>query len=318
MFLSILFLVIGLGILVAGAEFLVRGASSLSKKANIPPIVIGLTVVAFGTSTPELTVNLVSAFSGATDIAIGNVVGSNIANILLILGASSIILPLTVQKNTTWKEIPFALLAAIILFFIGQDVLFDGAQANTLTRIDGIVLLAFFIIFLYYTWSLVKTGDATDQEVKTYPVWISLGMVVGGIAALVYGGDMLVHHATIIARMAELSDALIGLTIVAVGTSLPEFATSVVAALKKQDDIAVGNIVGSNIFNTFFILGTTALISPLPMNNALVYDLRVNIAATFLLFIFMFIHHKHKLNRWQGVLFVLLYCAYTASIIARG
>lgn len=314
---TVLFLILGLVILVAGAEFLVRGASSISKKANIPPIVIGLTVVAFGTSTPELTVNLLSAFNGATDIAIGNVLGSNIANILLILGVSASIVPLTVQQDTTWKEIPFALLGALLLFFIGQDVLFDGATTNVLTRIDGVVLLGFFGIFLYYTFGLIKKEEA-GPDVTTYPLWASLLMVVGGITGLVYGGNLLVENATIIARLANLSEALIGLTVVAVGTSLPELATSVVAALKKQSDIAIGNIVGSNIFNVFFILGTTATIYPLPFSTALIYDLQINIVATLLLFVFMFIHSKHKLNRWQGVLFILLYCAYTASIVARG
>lgn len=316
---TVFFLILGLVILVAGAEFLVRGASSISKKASIPPIVIGLTVIGFGTSTPELTVNLVSALNGSTDIAIGNVIGSNIANILLILGISACVTPLVVLRNTTWKEIPFALLAAALLYVIGQDVFFDGGTTNALTRIDGIVLLAFFAIFLYYTATLVK-GDTSDTtpDIVVYSTPLSILMIGGGIGGLVYGGNLLVSNATDIARALNLSEALIGLTIVAVGTSLPEMATSIIAALKKQSDLAVGNIVGSNIFNIFFILGTTATIAPLPFNTSLIYDVQVNIAITILLFVFMFISGKHKISRGEGLVFVLLYCAYTASIIARG
>lgn len=317
MFTMIILLIVGLIILVAGAEFLVRGASSISRKMNIPPIVIGLTVVAFGTSAPELTVNLLSAFNGSVDIAIGNVVGSNIANILLILGISAIILPISVQQSTTWKEIPFALLGAFLIFVMGQDVLLDKITNNTISMIDGIVLLCFFAIFLYYTFGLIKKGD-TGPDVKTYPLWLSIVMVLGGLFGLIYGGNLLVENASGLARLANLSEALIGLTIVAVGTSLPELATCIVAALKKQDDLAIGNIVGSNIFNVFFILGATATIAPLPFNTALLYDLKINIVASILLFVFMFVHSKHKLNRWQGILFVLLYCAYIASIVARG
>ncbi|MEW6610576.1 MAG: calcium/sodium antiporter [Patescibacteria group bacterium] len=318
MFITIITLIIGLAILIAGAEALVRGASSLARRLGITSLVIGLTVVAFGTSTPELFVNLYSSFKGASDIAIGNIIGSNIANILLILGLSAIIAPLAVKKNTVWKEIPFALLAVVLVFLMGNDALFDKVQFNELTRTDGFALIAIFIIFMYYIVSIAKAGGNNEGEVKMYSLQVSLMCTIGGIAALAWGGKLLVDGAIILARLAGMSEALIGLTIVAVGTSLPELATSVVAAFHNADDIAVGNIVGSNIFNVFWVLGVTSLILPLPFNIRVNVDVGVSIIATFLLFFAMFIGKRHKLERWQGVWFVLLYGCYLGYLIMRG
>lgn len=317
LFFAIILLIVGLGILVFGAEWLVKGSSSVARGFGISPLVIGLTVVAFGTSTPELTVNLYSAFTGATDIAIGNIIGSNIANILLILGVSALIIPLTVQSSTVKWEIPLALLAMVLVFVMGSDVLLDGGAANVLTRIDGMVLIGFFIIFMYYIFALTKAHPSPQAENAEKPLHpaASIGLIVLGLAALVFGGKLLVDNAIVLARFAGLSEAVIGLTVVAVGTSLPELATSVVAALKKEMDIAVGNIVGSNIFNVFWILGVTAVIAPLPVSPGFVVDALVGIGATALLIAALFIGQRFRIERWQGVVFILTYVAYVTYLI---
>lgn len=315
----VILLLIGLAILIAGAEALVKGSSSLARRMGITPLVIGLTVVAFGTSTPELFVNIYSAFKGASDIAIGNIVGSNIANILLILGLSAAVTPLAVKKSTIWKEIPFALLAVVLVFLMGNDALFDKTPFNELTRTDGFALISIFIIFLYYIVGLAKASDGSNaEEVKPLTIPFSLFLTLVGIACLVAGGKLLVDQAIVLARLAGMSEALIGLTVVAVGTSLPELATSVVAAMHKEVDIAVGNIVGSNIFNVFWILGITSLILPLSFNPRINADVGVSILATVLLFLAMFVGKKHKLERWQGIFFVALYGIYLGYLIMRG
>lgn len=318
MFLAIFFIVIGLGILILGAEGLVRGAASIARKTGISPLVIGLTVVAFGTSAPELIVNIMAAIKGSADIAIGNIIGSNIANILLILGVATIIYPLSVKKSTVWKEIPFALLAMILVFTMGNDSIFDKTDFNAITRTDGFSLIAIFIIFLFYTFGLSKIDNAQAEKIKTFSWFTSIFLTTGGLIFLFFGGKILVDNAVILARLAGLSEALIALTIVAIGTSLPELFTSVVAAFHRHDDIAIGNIVGSNIFNVFWILGLTGTILQLPFSPTVNIDVLVGIAATFLLFIFMFIGTRQKLNRWQGILFVLMYITYLGYLINRG
>ncbi len=323
MILSFLLLILGLAILVAGAEGLVRGASSLATRLKIPPLVIGLTIVSFGTSAPELTVNLSAAFNGSPDLAIGNVVGSNIANIFLILGICAFIRPLTVKSSTVWKEIPLALLGVVLLFVMGNDALIDGVSFNAITRSDGIVLLSLMAIFMYYIVSMARSDQKEvknegEEEIKEYGVFLSIGLIVAGLAGLVLGGNVLVTEAVKVAQTAGLSEALIGLTIVGIGTSLPELATSVVATRKKQDDIAIGNVVGSNIFNVFFVLGITAVITQLPFNTAASSDVLVATGATVLLFICMFIFRKHKLTRFEGGIFLALYAIYLVYLINRG
>ncbi len=325
MLLDILFIIIGLGILVIGAEGLVRGAASIAASLKISPLVIGLTVVSFGTSAPELTVNLLAAFEGSPDLAVGNIVGSNIGNILLILGVCAVVVPLQVKSSTVWKEIPLALLGVVLLYVMGNDKLFDGAGFNALTRTDGIALLAVMIIFMYYVFGLAKADRANTteisnvgEEVQTFSLSVSSFLTVAGLTGLVLGGHLLVSGATGIAKAAGLSEALIGLTIVAIGTSLPELATSLVAALKKQADIAIGNIVGSNIFNVFFVLGTTSTITALPITPMLNVDILVSVGASLLLFVFMFTGRQHRLVRWEGALFLGLYVAYLVYLIDRG
>lgn len=327
---DIIAILIGLVILILGAEGLVRGASSLAAKLKISPLVIGLTVVSFGTSAPELTVNILSAVQGSTDLAVANVVGSNIVNILLILGVCAIIVPLSVKSSTVWKEIPLALLGVFLIFTMANDSLFDNLPLNALTRTDGIALLALMAIFMYYIFGMAKNdrekaADAKiddeledDTKIKQFSVPVSAGLTVLGLAGLVLGGRLLVSGATDIAKAAGLSEALIGLTIIAIGTSLPELATSVVAALRKHADIAIGNVVGSGIFNVFFVLGVTSTISPLPVSSTLNFDIVMAIVATLLLFVFMFIGGKRRLVRWEGIVFVAMYVAYLIYLIGRG
>ena len=298
--------------LIKGADLLVDGASSLAGRLGVSALVIGLTIVAFGTSAPELVVNLLASWQGNTDIAIGNILGSNIVNILLILGISSILYPLTVQRGTVWKEIPFALLAVVVLAVLANDAAIDGAASSALTRTDGVVLISFFIIFLYYIFGLTQRESAnTDSEAASVEPQL-------GITGLVVGGKWIVDGAVAFATGFGVSEALIGLTIVAIGTSLPEMATSVVAAYKKNVDIAVGNIIGSNIFNVFWILGVSSLIRPLPFAPALSMDLLVTVGATLVLFLALFVGKRHTIERSQGVVFVILYISYIGFLILRG
>ena len=313
-------LLVGFVLLIKGASLLVDGASTLARKLNISSLVIGLTIVSFGTSAPELFVNLFASWNGTADIAIGNIVGSNIVNTLLILGIASVIYPLTVSKGTVWKEIPLSLLAACLLLIMANDTLLDGATVNALTKSEGLALISFFVIFLYYTFGIAQNNSEEDASPSTpeNSVWKSVGMIALGLFGLVLGGQWIVNSATTIASIFGLSDALIGLTIVAIGTSLPELATSAIAAYKKNSDIAVGNVVGSNIFNIFWILGLSSTIKPLPFKPELNFDLLVVMAASALLFVWMFLGKKQTLERWQGVIFILLYVTYVAYIVVRG
>lgn len=307
---TLLSLLVGFVLLIKGADFLVRGASSLAGRLKVSDLSVGLTIVAFGTSTPELFVNIFASLRGDPAITIGNILGSNIANILLILGISAVIYPLKVQRNTVWKEIPLSLLAAVLVL-----VLSGGA----ITRIDGILLLLFFIIFLYYVFLISK--DQRTEEVLSVStqglgkIWF---LILVGLIGLVAGGKLIVDNAVHLAVLWGVSESLIGLTIVAVGTSLPELATSAVAAYRKNTDIAVGNIVGSNIFNIFFILGTSAVIKPLPFAARDQVDVLVMIASSLLLFVCMFTGRRRLMDRWEGVLFMFLYAGYIVFLIKRG
>jgi len=314
---SIVFLIGGLVVILLGANALVGGASSIAKRFKIPDLVIGLTIVSIGTSTPELAISIISAIKGNTDIAVGNVLGSNIANILLILGISAIVYPLAVHKNTQYKEIPLGILAVALIGFCGNDIFFDSSSANVLTRIDGIVLLCFFIIFLYYTFQIATKSDIPREQIKHQPMWKAILFVLLGIGGLYFGGKYFVEGAIVMAKYFGMSDALIGLTIVAIGTSLPELATSVVAAYKKNPDIAIGNVVGSNILNVFFILGITATIKPLPLNQSTNIDIAVAILASLLLFVSTFMVHKRKITRIEGIIFVTIYIIYLVYLISN-
>jgi cation:H+ antiporter len=304
--------------LIYGANLLVDSASSLARRFNIPNIVIGLTIVAFGTSAPELVVNVFSAVSGNTSLALGNVIGSNIFNIAAILGISAVIYPLAVKSGTTWIEVPLALLAGLLVLIIANDQLIDGSGVSTISRIDGIILLLFFIIFLVYNIQISRKGDYSDEiPVKDIAPLKATLLIIAGLILLVVGGRMIVVSAVKLATLWGMPERLIGLTIVSIGTSLPELATSIVAARKKNTDIAVGNIVGSNIFNIFLILGATATIHPVPYQQAAQADLLLNIVLSLLLFVFIFTGRGRRLERWEGFLFMIIYAAYLVYLVLQ-
>lgn len=320
MLLTYVTFVVGFFFLIKGADWLVKGGSSLAKRWGVSNLVIGLTVVSFGTSAPELIVNLVASFSGSNDIAIGNILGSNISNILLILGIAALIHPLSVERGTVWREIPFGMLAIVALGLLVNDNLIDKTGFSTLSRIDGIILLLFFVIFIYYVFVSGKVkGD--DQEVERFPSWRSYMMVGAGMAGLLIGGQWIVNGGVMIARMFGLSEAFIGLTIIAVGTSLPELVTSAVAAYHRKADIAIGNIAGSNVFNILLILGLSSFIKPLDFSIDLNIDVVVVIFSTVILFVFMLINKggmkKHALERGEGAVLIALYVAYIVYLVIR-
>lgn len=321
MLLTIVVLLIGLFALIKWADWLVDGSSALAKKFGVSSLVIGLTIVAFGTSMPELLVNVVAALKGNSDIAFWNVMGSNIANILLILWVTGLITTLKVQKVTTWKEIPFALLAMLVLLVLSNTIVLDGSVDNILSRSWWLILILLFAIFLYYVYESTKKTShlqTDDTEVTTMSYPMMALMIVWWLVWLYFGWTWTVDSAVQIAEVFGLSDFLISTTIIAIGTSLPELVTSVAAARKKNVDLAVGNIIGSNIFNIFWVLGLTSVIRPIPIPSGANMDLMVGTLATVLLFLFMFIGKRHTLQRRQSALFVLLYVIYIVIVVVRG
>ena len=316
MLVNSLLLALGLGVLIKGADLLVSGASALAKKYNVSDLVIGLTIVAFGTSAPELVVNITASARNFNDIVLGNVLGSNIANLFLILGITGIIYPLVVQSSTTWKEIPLSLGAVVLLFLLAND--FFLHQNPVISRLDGMVLLLMFGFFMAYIYRLSKTDTAPKEVVvNEMPVFKMILFIVIGLAGLVIGGRLVVNNAVDIATILGLSEKIIGFTIVAIGTSLPELATSVVAALKKNTNIAVGNIIGSNIFNIFLVIATSAVVSPVTFNPVFNTDMYLLAGGTLFLFIAMFTGGKKKLDRWEAVILLLVYLGYTAMLVAK-
>lgn len=314
---NIVLLIGGLLLILVGANALTDGAASIAKRFNISSLVIGLTIVAFGTSAPELTVSVVSALKGSADMAIGNVVGSNIFNTLMIVGCTAAIVPISVTKGTLSKEIPLCILASVVLFICANDVLINKAATNTISSSDGMLLLCFFLIFLGYTFAIAHNGSSEgESEIKDMPVWKSVLFIAGGLAGLVYGGQFFVSGASEIARSLGVSESIIGLTLVAGGTSLPELATSVVAALKKNPEMAIGNVIGSNLFNIFFVLGCSATISPLNIQGITNLDLGVLIGSCVLLYIFGWFFKKRTITRVEGIVMIACYIGYTAYLIS--
>jgi cation:H+ antiporter len=316
---DILLAALGLPVLLGGAYGLVRGASSMALRLGISELVVGLTVVALGTSAPELIVSLAASLKNATDMAVGNVVGSNLANILLILGVSALITPLALEKTLRWREIPFALLATAVLAALANDALLSGAPASLLDRGDGLAILGYFVIYMYYLFSVASTGDvetAGPARVASLPAAAALAL--GGIAGLALGGQWLVEGAASLAATLGMSQALVGLTVLALGTSLPELATSITAAVRGNADLAVGNVVGSNIFNILWILGLASTISPLQFNLDLNVDIWLLLAVTALFFLFTFTGKRHRIDRSEGGLFLGIYAGYLLFIVLRG
>ena len=325
---NILLLIGGLILILLGANGLTDGAASVAKRFRIPSIVIGLTIVAFGTSAPELTVSVSSALKGSADIAIGNVVGSNIFNTLMIVGCTALFAPIVITRNTLRKEIPLCILSSVVLLICANDIFLDNATENILNRVDGLLLLCFFAIFMGYTFAIASPQSsptpepaghehtAPEEEIKLLSWWKSILYIIGGLAALIYGGQLFVNGATGIARSMGVSESIIGLTLVAGGTSLPELATSIVAALKKNPEMAIGNVIGSNLFNIFFVLGCSATISPLNIQGITNLDLGVLIGSCVLLYIFGWFFKKRTITRIEGIVMIACYIGYTAYLIS--
>lgn len=314
MILYLALLIAGFFVLIKGADWLVDGASALAKKYKISDLAIGLTIVAFGTSAPELVVNTVASFKGHQDIVFGNVIGSNNFNLFIILGISGLITPLLVQKSTVKFEIPISLFAAVVLFLMTNDILIGSG--NTLSRVEGFILLIFFCSFLYYVYSQLKTSpEDSEQDFKEMKGSKITLLIVAGLVGLIAGGRLVVDNAIHIAHTLGVSEKIIGLTIVALGTSLPELATSAIAAVKKKADIAVGNIIGSNIFNIFLILGVSSIIRPIKYTLSFNTDIAILVAGTLFLLLAMFTGFRKRLDRWQAAILLISYIAYTVYLV---
>ena len=303
--LQVLLLIVGFAMLIKGADFFVDGASGIAQKCGIPQLVIGLTIVAMGTSAPEAAVSITAALKGNADITIGNVVGSNILNVLIILGMTSVLCTLVLARSTLRVELPFMIGISALLLVLGLDV--------SITFTDGAVLIAAFIVYLAYLFRMARQNPADAAGCAALPLWKALLYTVGGLVLIVLGSDVTVDAATAIAKFFGLSDRFIGLTIVALGTSLPELFTSVTAARKGNADIAIGNIVGSNIFNILFVVGLSALIIPIPFASAFRFDLLVAIGAGVLLLLCG--AKKRTLGRPAGVLMLACYAVYFCMIV---
>ena len=317
LFLDIVFLLGGMALILLGANGLTDGSSSVAKRFGISDLVIGLTIVAFGTSAPELMVSLVSSIKGSAQLAIGNVVGSNIFNILMIVGLTAVVMPIKVQKNTITNEIPLVLLSSLALVACASDIVLDGGVGNVIGRGDGIILLLFFAIFMRYTFSIAKSsGEESGEQIKLMPIWKSLLFIVLGLAGLIFGGQLFVDGASGIARSLGVSESVIGLTLVAGGTSLPELATSVVAAVKKKPGIAIGNVIGSNLFNIFLVLGASATVSPLPLGNIGVSDMLMLVVSSVLFWAAGWFFKDKTITRIEGAIMVALYVGYIWWLIS--
>lgn len=316
--------VVGFVLLIKGADWLVDGASSVAKKNNIPELVIGLTIVSFGTSMPELVVNLLASFEGSSELAIGNVFGSNIANILLILGVAAIIMPLPIQKSIYFTEIPMSMVATFMVGFLANASLFKDNTGLELSHFDGAMLLFFFFMFMAYIYvvSMTKKNrkdlNTPNDSVDLLPNKKAYLFIAIGSISLFLGGKWVVDGAVHIAGVFGLSETLIGLTVVAIGTSLPELVTSAIAAKKGNADLAVGNVVGSNIFNLLWILGISALIRPLPFDVASNADIMMVIIASMLLIFAVIVGKRPRIDRWEGWVFVAVYFGYMAYLVQRG
>ncbi len=306
---NIIYIALGIMMVLWGASKLTDGATSLAARMNIPPIVIGLTVVAMGTSMPEFFISFVSALRGTTDLAVGNVVGSNIFNTMLIVGTAAMVAPMTILRSTVKKDIPFTVIASAMLIPMTLD--------GNISRIDALLLFLFFVFFMAYTVYTAKKGknDSAESETKQMPVWKGIALFLIGLTALVVGSNVFVDGATAVASLLGVSEAVIGLTIVAGGTSLPELATSVVAARKGQSAIAMGNVIGSNVMNILMILGITGLIHPMPIQGITWLDLTVMLGSVVLLWLFSYT--KYTVARWEGAVLVTIFLAYMSWLVIQ-
>jgi len=309
-------LIIGFILLIKGADGFVSGASSIAKRFNIPSLIIGLTIVAFGTSAPEAAVSINAALSGQNDMAVANVVGSNIFNLSFVIGATALVHPIKVQKSTIIKEFPFVILASIVLAILSHDTRFQGYSENALTKADGLMLLSLFIIFMYYLIEMAFSGkDSAEEEIEVMSLGKSILYSVLGVLGIIIGGDLVVDSASNIAISWGMSQNLVGLTIVSVGTSLPELVTSITAARKGESDIAIGNAVGSNIFNILFVLGISSFIHSISVHPIVFADMLVMLLISLISFIFA--STKKTINKAEGGVLIALYVLYMIFVIIR-
>ncbi len=320
---DIVWLIVGLVLILVGANALTDGASAIARRMGVSDLIIGLTVVAFGTSAPELAISVLSATAGNAPLAIGNVVGSNIFNVLAIIGVTAMVRPIKVGRSVMSLEIPMLILSSVILLVLGNSGVIDGNQVNEVSRMSGIFLLILFLLFMRYTFASARqpgVESVREEEEKQIPgmaIWKAILYVLAGLGALIFGGDKFVDGASGIASALGVSDAVIGLTIVAAGTSLPELATSVVAATKGKADLAVGNVIGSNIFNVLMVLGLSATITPLPFGTIGNFDLLWLLAASVAFWLFGWFFKERTITRWEGTLLASGYVAYVVILIAK-
>jgi len=309
---------VGIYLLIKSADWIVESSSSIAKKFGVSNLMIGLTVVAFGTSLPELVVNVIAAFRGAAEVSFGNIIGSNISNILLILGVTALITNIKVKSSTVWKEIPFALLSAFVFFALSTKIFFG--EGDLFTWNDGLILLALFAIFIHYVFDMAKKDRSQFSKIEIIKDsnWKIIIMLILGLVGIYLGGKLTVDGAVFIAQQLGLSEYLISATIIAVGTSLPELVVSVNAARKKNVDLAVGNVVGSNIFNILWIFGIIPFISPLKIPGFIAFEIGLMFLITLLLFIFMFVWDKNELSKKEGIVFLIIYVLYITYLIIRG
>lgn len=319
---DIALVIIGFLFLIKGSDYMVDGASSIARRLRVSQVIIGLTIVAMGTSAPELVVSLFSALNGSAQVAVGNIMGSTIANVLLIGGVAAMVAPLTMKENTVWRELPYSLLAVLAMGLLANDRLFEEAGESILTRSDGLVLLLFFLVFLNYLFVTAhndrKRNTIHVDEIEAMPYLKSFILVVVGITGLILGGQITIQGAVGIAELFGLSENLIGLTIIAIGTSLPELVASVVASRKGNTDIAIGNIVGSNIFNILWTLGLTSFMTPIAFSVDNSLDVSFAMMAILLMFTLLWNGERHKIDRWQGSILLFVYISYLGYVIVRG
>jgi len=319
MYLELLLIALGFILLVKGADYLIKGASNIAQRFGISYFIIGLTIIAFGTSLPEFIVNVLSALKGTTDIAVGNILGSNMANLLLIIGISSIIMPIEINIYAKKTDIPYALFSSILLLVLACDMILWGSVENHISRIDGVILLTGFIAFIYFV--LRRTIDETSEEDYYDMDFGTLRTIVyisAGVVGLYLGGELIVENAISLARALSISDILISSTIVAFGTSLPELATSLIAAYNHKCDIAVGNIIGSNIFNILWVLGISSIITTMPIRSTLLIDMGLVILASVVLLALTYIGLENIISWKKGIFMLIFYIAYIAMLVIRG
>ncbi|MFE7061584.1 calcium/sodium antiporter [Sutcliffiella sp. NPDC057660] len=311
-------LVVGFALLIKGADFFVEGASKIASLLRVSPLLIGLTIVAFGTSSPEATVSILAALDGSAEVSLGNVIGSNIFNITLVVGITALINPLNVESATIRKEIPFTLLGSMVLLVVISDIALQGFSTNLITRSDGFIFLLIFTVFMYYIFEVARNNrdQMETEEATERSSWGKNAVrTLLGLAAIIFGGELVVRNSTEIAVSLGMSETLVGLTIVAVGTSLPELVTSITAAIKKQSEIALGNIVGSNIFNILFVLGASSVIAPLPVNSKIFMDVFIMLFLTVVLLVFS--RTRYRIGKIEGSILAIAYVIYLIFIILR-